>query len=69
MAGKSDQAGKIPRPSRPHIPGYGIPKTVEGTLPWSHVVNRMLSALELLGWHHRSAGTAARNPDLGRVGG
>ena len=28
-------------PSRPHIPGYGIPKTKKGLLPWSHVAARM----------------------------
>jgi hypothetical protein len=30
-----------PKPGRPHIPGYGIPKSVAGTLPWRHVVERM----------------------------
>ncbi len=31
----------IPAPSRPYVPGYGIPESVEGTLSWSHVVERM----------------------------
>jgi hypothetical protein len=30
-----------PKASRPHMPGYGIPKTVKGLLPWSHVDERM----------------------------
>lgn len=30
-----------PTPSRPHVPGYGIPTSVEGTLPWSHAVERL----------------------------
>ena len=28
-------------PSRPHIPGYGVPKTKKGLLPWTHVNSRM----------------------------
>jgi Pyridoxamine 5'-phosphate oxidase len=28
-------------PSRPHIPGYGVPKTRKGLLPWTHVISRM----------------------------
>ena len=28
-------------PGRPYIPDYGIPETLEGTLPWSHVTERM----------------------------
>lgn len=34
-----------PKPSRPHIPEYGIPNTEEGMLPWSHVGERMEKAL------------------------
>lgn len=34
-----------PNASRPYIPGYGIPKSKKGMLPWSHVVARMQSAL------------------------
>ncbi len=30
--------------SRPHIPGYGIPKDNKGLLPWSHVTERMAKA-------------------------
>lgn len=30
-----------PKVSRPHIPGYGIPKSDEGLLPWSHVAERL----------------------------
>lgn len=34
-----------PKPSRPHIPEYGIPESEEGMLPWSHVCERMKNAL------------------------
>ncbi|MBN1994084.1 MAG: pyridoxamine 5'-phosphate oxidase family protein [Anaerolineae bacterium] len=34
-----------PKPSRPHIPEYGIPESEEGMLPWSHVCERMENAL------------------------
>lgn len=30
-----------PKRSRPHIPGYGIPESAEGMLPWGHVVERL----------------------------
>ena len=33
-----------PQTSRPHIPGYGIPKTMKGILPWSYVTERMEKA-------------------------
>ncbi len=33
-----------PEPSRPHIPGYGIPKNRKGLLPWSFVDERMAKA-------------------------
>jgi hypothetical protein len=33
-----------PVASRPHIPGYGIPKDRKGLLPWSHVTERMMKA-------------------------
>ena len=33
-----------PTTSRPHIPGYGIPKDKKGLLPWSHVTERMAQA-------------------------
>jgi hypothetical protein len=34
-----------PRRSRPQIPpGYGIPATAEGMLPWTHVVDRLAAA-------------------------
>jgi nitroimidazol reductase NimA-like FMN-containing flavoprotein (pyridoxamine 5'-phosphate oxidase superfamily) len=26
---------------RPSIPGYGVPETTEGTLPWSHATERL----------------------------
>lgn len=34
-------SGAAPAATRPHAPGYGIPETVKGTLPWSHVRERM----------------------------
>ena len=33
-----------PVASRPHIPGYGIPETEEGLLPWSHVTEQLTNA-------------------------
>lgn len=33
-----------PAASRPHIPGYGLPKEKKGLLPWSHVTERMAEA-------------------------
>jgi nitroimidazol reductase NimA-like FMN-containing flavoprotein (pyridoxamine 5'-phosphate oxidase superfamily) len=35
---------EIPQASRPHMPGYGVPKTKKGTLAWSHVAERMEQA-------------------------
>lgn len=33
-----------PAASRPHMPGYGVPKNNKGLLPWSHVTERMAEA-------------------------
>lgn len=30
-----------PRVDRPHVPGYGIPRSTKGVLPWSWVVERL----------------------------
>jgi hypothetical protein len=30
-----------PRIDRPHVPGYGIPRSMEGVLPWSWAVERL----------------------------
>ncbi len=30
-----------PRADRPHVPGYGIPESTDGILPWSWVVERL----------------------------
>jgi len=30
-----------PNVDRPHIPGYGIPSSIEGVLPWSWAVERL----------------------------
>jgi hypothetical protein len=41
-----NKSGVEPRPDRPFIaePDYGIPTTLEGVLPWSHVTDRMQQA-------------------------
>jgi hypothetical protein len=36
---------RVPKPTRPYVPEYGIPDTEEGMLPWSHVCERMEQAL------------------------
>jgi len=36
-----DQETDQPEASRPYIPGYGIPETREGMLPWNYVQERM----------------------------
>ncbi len=33
-----------PKSSRPHIPGYGVPESDAGMLPWSHVTERLEKA-------------------------
>ena len=33
-----------PRGDRPHIPGYGVPTTLVGTLPWSWALERLEGA-------------------------
>lgn len=34
-----------PTADRPHVPGYGIPESTEGTLPWAWAVERLDRAL------------------------
>ncbi|MCI0344079.1 MAG: pyridoxamine 5'-phosphate oxidase family protein [Chloroflexi bacterium] len=34
-----------PRADRPHIPGYGVPKTLKGLLPWSWARERLEAAM------------------------
>ena len=34
-----------PRFDRPHVPGYGIPETPEGVLPWSWAAERLEQAI------------------------
>jgi nitroimidazol reductase NimA-like FMN-containing flavoprotein (pyridoxamine 5'-phosphate oxidase superfamily) len=45
-ASKKKYSGQEAGPvaSRPHMPGYGIPKDKKGLLPWSHVTERMAEA-------------------------
>jgi hypothetical protein len=33
-----------PTASRPYAPGYGIPTTLKGTLPWTHAQERLTAA-------------------------
>jgi len=33
-----------PRASRPYIPGYGVPDSEEGMLPWEHVTSKLAGA-------------------------
>ena len=33
-----------PKASRPYVPGYGIPKTAKGMLPWSHADERLAAS-------------------------
>ncbi len=40
----STQNKPEPQAGRPYIRDYGIPSSIEGTLPWSHVVGRMSAA-------------------------
>jgi hypothetical protein len=44
MSKKQPGASIELQPGRPHIPGYGIPESEEGMLPWSHVCQRMENA-------------------------
>lgn len=34
-----------PLADRPHVPGYGIPETLDGTLPWSWAEQRLEAAI------------------------
>jgi hypothetical protein len=34
-----------PQPDRPHVPGYGIPTSTDGLLPWSWAVERLEAAI------------------------
>jgi hypothetical protein len=43
--GINRETNDVPKADRPHIPQYGIPETEEGMLPWNHVAERMLSAM------------------------
>jgi hypothetical protein len=37
-------AARTPAASRPLMPGYGVPETDEGMLPWSHAAERLATA-------------------------
>ncbi len=38
---KSAPTVKLPKPSRPHAPGYGFPEGTKGLLPWSWAEQRL----------------------------
>ena len=46
QSSKKNQSGYESGPvaTRPHMPGYGVPKDKKGLLPWSHVTERMAEA-------------------------
>src|SRR5881296_1956739 len=35
------EKGKTPKTTRPHIPGYGLPKSKKGLLPWKWADDRL----------------------------
>src|SRR5436189_1940766 len=35
------EKGKTPKTTRPHIPGYGLPKSNKGLLPWKWAADRL----------------------------
>ncbi len=37
-------ANKVPRTGRPHMPGYGVPRDLKGTLPWKWAERRLQKA-------------------------
>ena len=57
-----------PHADRPHIPGYGIPTTRKGTLPWSWARDRLERAIVYWLATAGADGGAAPHPDLGRMG-
>jgi hypothetical protein len=46
-----------PRVDRPHVPGYGIPKSTKGVLPWSWAVERLERAT--IYWLATASGSGA----------
>jgi hypothetical protein len=38
---KESKSSKVPRASRPHMPGYGLPEGSKGLLPWSWAEQRL----------------------------
>src|SRR5436190_1377671 len=38
---KSKSKTKLPKSTRPHIPGYGLPKSKKGLLPWKWAEDRL----------------------------
>jgi len=38
---RKQKPAKAPKPTRPHMPGYGLPKGTKGLLPWSWAEERL----------------------------
>ncbi len=41
MPSKKSSSKKLPKSSRPNIPGYGLPEGTKGLLPWSWAEQRL----------------------------
>lgn len=41
MTYKTKKKPKLPKTTRPHMPGYGLPKTKKGLLPWKWAEDRL----------------------------
>ena len=41
MPAKAKKPQKLPRPSRPEMPGYGVPESTKGLLAWSWAEQRL----------------------------
>src|SRR5437762_927612 len=41
MPAKRQNKPKLPKTTRPHIPGYGLPKSKKGLLPWKWAEDRV----------------------------
>src|SRR2546426_10759708 len=38
---RKQKPAKAPKPTRPHMPGYGLPKGTKGLLPWAWAEERL----------------------------
>ena len=62
MAKSKKVQSRAPNASRPHMPGYGLPKGTKGLLPWGWAEQRLKKS-QLLD-HHRKAGWVSAHHDL-----